>query len=429
MDIAAQIRDAIERNHLIPDGKDVVVGVSGGADSVALIRAISASNIPCTIAHLNHRLRGAESDADEQFVRELADELNLPVMVKSADVKGLAENTGQSLEMAARQARHEFFTSFANAVIALAHHADDQIETFFLKLARGAGPEGLCGMPFSQIVGKLRLIRPMLGIRRTEIIGWLKSNGFEWREDTSNSDPTFLRNKVRHTILPMLEKELNPNLRETVLRTMDILRIENEWMNETISDFRFPTADLSPAAQRRVLRKWLFENGAEEAGFEAVEKILSLMKTKNGTKVFELNDRQRVLIEYGIPRFEETGKQPQPEFRLIRENGSGWRKDESRIGEVPATASFDAEKVGDSPIEVRLYREGDRMEPLGMEGSRKLQDIFTDLKIPREQRSRLPVVICRGEIIWLPGYRISRYWKVPSADSKSVHIFIKSLRT
>jgi len=420
------IRKAIECHGLIPKGANVVAGVSGGADSVALLRALHQLNVPVTVAHLNHQLRGAESDRDERFVRELAEELELPIVVESADIR----KPGLSLEMAARQARHDFFAEFENSVIALAHHADDQVETFILKLARGAGSEGLGGMSFSQPIGPLRIIRPMLGIPRSEIIQWLKENGFEWREDASNSDETFLRNRVRHTILPLLEKELNPNFRETVLRTMDILREENVWMESFIADCRLPTADLPLAAKRRALRRWLFDHGAEGVAFDAVERILERMDAGEGTTIFELNDRQRVVVEYGRPRFEEGTPSKKTSWELTTETGTGWRKDHGKgAGALPAEASFDADKVGNSSIEVRGIQPGDRIAPRGMEGSCKLQDILTDQKIPRAQRSSIPVVVCRDEIIWVPGYRTARGWEVPDASAKSVHVRIEQKRS
>jgi len=436
MELIESTHKAIDRHDLIPEGTQVVAGVSGGADSVALLRALHQLEIPVTVAHLNHQLRGAESDADERFVRRLAEELKLPLVVKSVAVRELAEATGQSLEMAARQARHAFFAEFGDAVVALAHHADDQAETFILKLARGAGTEGLGGMPYYQEIDPISLIRPMLDLPRTKIIEWLTANGFEWREDASNADEAFLRNRVRHTVLPMLEKELNPNIRETILRTMDILRQEHEWMEALLTGTSPRDSSTLPlAARRRVLRKWLFEQGAESADFDAVEKILALMDAGEGSTVFELSKRQRVVVEYGTPRFEHVGQaslpaqgrlESLPHVRLTTKKGTGWRKDHGKgAGILPAEASFDADKVGDSPIEVRGYQPGDRIAPIGMEGSRKLQDILTDQKIPRAQRPVVPVVVCRGEIIWVPGYRTARGWEVDGTNGIAVHVRVE----
>jgi len=189
------------------------------------------------------------------------------------------------------------------------------------------------------------------------------------------------------------------------------------------------------AARRRGLRKWLFKQGAESADFDAVEKILALMDAGEGSTVFELNKRQRVVVEYGNPRFEHVGQaslpaqdrlESLPHVRLTTEKGTGWRKDHGKgAGILPAEASFNAEKVGDSPIEVRGYRPGDRIAPIGMEGSRKLQDILTDQKIPRAQRPAVPVVVCRGEIIWVPGYRTARGWEVDGKNGIAVHVRVE----
>lgn len=421
MDLPALIEKKCINQGLHSQTSKIVVGVSGGADSVALLRAFHALEIPCTAAHLNHQLRGAEADGDEAFVRALAAELGFPAVVKSVDVKGLAEQSGQSIEMAARQARHEFFAAFGDAVIALAHHADDQIETFILKLARGAGAEGLSGMPVFQKLGGLQLFRPMLDLRRADLLQWLKENHFTWREDASNADESFLRNRVRHTVLPMLHNELNPHIGGAILRTMEILRAENEWLAKLeTGNLKFETG--APlAARRRTLRKWLFEHGAEEAGFEAVESILRLMNKADGTSVYELNNRQRVVIEYGTPRFEDDNFQSaEISWRMTTEPSTGWIRDESRIGDASATASVGAEKLGRRTVTVRTVQPGDRMAPLGMEGTRKIQDILTDLKVPKMQRQSLPVVVCGGEIIWLPGYRIARGWEVAGTDAESV---------
>lgn len=442
MQFIQTIQRTIETQHLLPSGQHVIVGVSGGADSVALLRAMHQLGIaPLTVAHLNHQLRGEAADGDEQFVRELADALDLPFVSEKADVRGLANSSGISTEMAAREARHAFFQTIGkDAVIALAHHADDQAETFLLKLARGAGMDGLCGMPFAQQIGTIRLIRPMLDIPRAEIMDWLNANSYDWREDASNQSTDFLRNRVRNIVLPMLEKELNPNIRKTILRTMDILRSENAYVDAASSRIALEnttdTTTLEAAAtlaqplalQRRIVRKWLFDNGAEAADFDAVEKILSLAATATGTAYFELNATHRIVFEYGVLRIEnQPSSRPAPQWKWTIKHGTGWKKDHGKgAGILPAEASFNADKVGDSRIEIRRFEPGDRMAPLRMEGHRKLQDIFTDQKIPRAQRPHIPIVVCRGEIIWLPGYRTARGWDVDGQQGNAIHLRIEA---
>jgi len=420
------IRETIVRHDLIPADEKIVAGISGGADSVALLRLLHALDIPCTVVHLNHCLRGEESDADEQFVESLARELGFPFYAKSVDVRAQATASGQSIEMAAREARHTFFAEFGHSTIALGHHADDQVETFILKLARGAGTAGLSGMPYAQEIGPIRLVRPLLDVRRSAIVAWLESNRYPWREDTSNTDERMLRNRVRHNILPVLEQSLNPNIREAVLRTMDILQNENSWMDTLLANQSWQQ-DLPLAAKRRLMRTWLFEQGAQEAGFETVEHILAQMEAGEGSKIIELNARQRVVVEYGKPRFEErSGSPDEPKFHLTVESGTGWRTDHGRgAGILPAEASVDAAMVGDSPLSVRAWQPGDRIAPRGMDGSRKLQDILTDQKIPQADRTGVPVVVCREEVIWVPGYRIARGWAVDGADGKSLHLRVE----
>jgi len=451
MTLVEQVGSALRASGYQP-GTPVIAAVSGGADSTALLHALYQLQVPLTVAHLNHCLRGNESDGDESFVRALANRLNLPMIGKSCDVKKLAEETGWSLEMAARQARLRFFADIAgdNALVALAHNADDQVETFLLKLARGAGSDGLGGMPLLQPMENYSIIRPMLGISRATIFQWLKEHNLKWREDSSNHDKRFLRNCIRHEILPLLEKRLNPDIRNTILRTMDILREETRWMESMIEGKTFRDR-LPIAARRRLLRKWLFEYNAENVTFGAVDKILSLIDGGKGTKVYELNSRQRVVVEYGQPRFQymDTGspspnpnptgeispkqqnRDPENEqcpWRVFTETGTGWKKDHGKgAGILPAEASFDAKKIGNATLTVRRFRPGDRMKPLGMTGSRKLQDIFTDQKIPRARRTEIPVVECRGEIIWIPGYRTARGWEVPDPKAASVHIRIERI--
>jgi tRNA(Ile)-lysidine synthase len=179
------------------------------------------------------------------------------------------------------------------------------------------------------------------------------------------------------------------------------------------------------------LRNWLFNQGATGVDFSMVDKILALMERSRGTVYFELTSTQRIVIEYGTLRFENQPATPvKPQWTLHLKKGVGWKKDHGKgAGILPAEASFSAKMIGDSPVQVRGFEPGDRIKPMGMDGSRKLQDIFTDQKIPRAQRSTIPVVLCRDEIIWIPGYRTARGWHVKGESEKSIHICIEHNRT
>ena len=439
MDMIEKVKAAIEQGNLIPAGASVVVGVSGGADSVALLHILHRLGYSVTAAHLNHSIRGAEADGDEAFVKALCKKLGIKCVTQKTDVPALAKEKGISIEMAAREARHKFFRSQVEShptnrreaaqmcgkersdwqkskvVVALAHHADDQLETFFLRAARGSGPSGLGGMRYSQQLSPMQLVRPMLGIRKHEIIQWLEKNKGAgsacWREDATNTDETISRNIVRHQILPILGK-LNDRAAENILRTMEILRDEDEFLSAT-AELEMDELHAQPkAVQRRIIQRWLIDHGARP-DFDSIEKVIEFAAGTDGSRSLDL-EGLRIVNEYGTLR---AGSQNFSVGGTIRiEKGAG-------ILRGPWCASVSLAKVAGREVIVRAVRPGDRMEPYGMEGSKKLQDIFTDLKIPKAKRERWPVVECGGEIIWLPGYRIARGWELSGETEPALHLF------
>jgi tRNA(Ile)-lysidine synthase len=248
----------------------------------------------------------------------------------------------------------------------------------------------------------------MLGIRRAEIIQWLEKEKIEWREDATNTDESISRNFIRHQLLPMFGK-LNDRAAENLLRTMDILRDEEE----------FP----EKAARRREVRDWLIEQGVTPT-FDAVEQVIEFADGTDGSRSMDL-EGLRIINEYGVLRTESgrgfqplaSGRMPLPQKMTIKtEEGIG-------ILRGPWCASVSLAKVAGRKVTIRVAKPGDRMEPYGMEGSKKLQDIFTDLKIPKAQREQWPVVECGGEIIWLPSYRIARGWELSSDSEPALHLF------
>lgn len=430
MNFIEEIDRTICRNQLIPDEQALIVGVSGGADSVALLYTLYALGYRPKVAHVNHGLRGIEADADEDFVRSIAETLDLPFYRTKVEIKRVAEETGASIEMAARKERHRFFKTLApHPTVALAHHADDQVETFLLRIARGAGIEGLSGMDPVQQIGPLRLIRPLLSVSRATILTWLKERGYRWRDDSSNDDIQFKRNTVRHTILPMLEAELNPNIRMALLRTMELLREENKWMTQLASDSTLEKFKTYPLAQqRRMVRSWLFEQGVDDPNYEMVTQLIDLMCNGKGTAILHVDKQRKILVEYGMPRLMQRDQMDAPKWGLQISHSTGWEKDTATgIGKLPAKASLNAQRAGNETFSVRSAEPGDRMCPLGMDGHRKLQDIFTDLKVPAQKRSYIPVVFCGDEIVWIPGFRIAQGWEVPSQTAASIQISLEEI--
>jgi tRNA(Ile)-lysidine synthase len=452
----------LREQNLTAPGTHILVAVSGGADSVALLLALhrlARNGRPAlTAAHLHHGLRGREADADARFVRAVCRRLGVRCVVGRAAVRARARARGESIEMAARAARYAFLERTARRVgatqIATAHTRDDQAETVLLKLARGAGPEGLSGIaPCTAPAGRrVGLVRPLLTVSRAEVEAFLKRLGQDWRTDASNVSRDHLRNRVRHDVLPLLEAALNPAIRAVLARTADILRAENAWMDAEARracppDGRLTVrgvAGLPAALRRRVLRVWLSAQGVEteRIDFETVERITRLAGTVRGTRSVDLPGGRIVRRRYGYLAVAQRGtpaafrvalalpgttELPQVGLRVHAAVAPGIVRARGRPGATPARASLNRAAVGRRRVYARSWRPGDRMRPYGMEGSRKLQDIFTDARVPADRRGHIPVFECGGEIVWIPGYRVARDWTVPDAETPALQLAVEPL--
>ena len=461
------LQRTLGQDRLIHSGDHVLVGVSGGADSVALLVGLQAlapaSDLTLTCAHLDHRLRGADSAADAASVMALAGGLDIPCIAGRSDVRGRARRKGISIEMAAREARYDFFVRSARrcgaTAIATAHTADDQAETLLLRMARGTGVDGLGGIPPSSVIRGLRLVRPLLELRRAAIEGFLVQRGIEWREDASNHDPAHRRNRVRHELLPWLRRELNPGVTDALCRLATTARDDSALLDETcralMTDFCLPDgslrlaglAALPTAAQRRIVRAWMVTAGVDIAamGFDGIERLLVLAKRKSGgRRSLPLPSGPCITREYGRLRIEDVDagggdvavrcRLASPGETLIPELGlavtvsrePGGVKDVCRgPGALPACASISRRAVGRKQLYLRTWKPGDRMAPLGMRGSQKLQDIFINEKVPASHRARVALLECGGEIVWIPGYRVARGWEVRAQDRTAVRVSMR----
>lgn len=269
-----------------PPNRRYLIGVSGGRDSVALLDLLAGFGYhKLVVCHLNHRLRGRSSDADARFVERLAAHYGFSCVIGREDVAVRAEKSRESIETAARNARHEFFRKVAGSkkcdTIFLAHHADDQVETFLFNLFRGAGSAGLGSMRVETRHGSLRVVRPMLGVWRSEIDAYIAARRLKFREDASNSSLAHQRNRMRHRILPLLEKYFGRDIRQSVWRSADILSAENEWLEslavEPGRELQVPLLRKMPLAQqRRVIHSWLKNMKVTGAGYREVELVRSL---------------------------------------------------------------------------------------------------------------------------------------------------------
>lgn len=358
------------------------------------------------ILHLDHGIR-KESRADMMFVRALAKRLALPFRFRSAAV---SKRKGVSLEMAAREERLAFFRDSVSSLrldaIATAHHADDAAETFFMRLARGAGLSGLSGLKRESRLPGLRIVRPLLHASARDIRRWLSSLGETWREDSTNSDTEIERNNVRHVVIPWLENHFDKSIRAHLARTLDILREEDEYL-ETATDAEIgrgvPLADMPLAIARRAARRELRERGMKDGWAETARRVSRAS-------------------EPAEPQVDIPGT-----YTLEISPSKGWKRSTEGIGAFPSEAWIGAAAAGGLTLEMRTRRPGDRLRPTGSAGARKLKDIFIDAKTPKALRDSLPVLAIAGteEVVWVPGCRVAEKFRVPGDDSESWHLKLK----
>lgn len=429
----------IREHALCRRNERILVAVSGGVDSMVLLHLLhqlaGSQGWKLRLAHFNHQLRGRSSAADERFVRRSAAALSLPLVVGQGKVKAFALAQGLSIEMAARQLRHDFLARTARRfkcrTVGLGHHADDQVELFFLRLFRGAGGEGIAGMKSvgpSPSDKRIRLARPLLGVRRREIKQYARENGIRFREDASNRLLDFRRNRIRHELLPLLEKHYQPALRRTVPRLMQILGAEadcvtaaaRQWLARKKPATRF--ARLPPAVQRRCLQLQL-QRLKVSADFETVESLRrnaaqpvniatgnSVVRNLEG-KV-ELRIRRNVDFNPETMRVSLRRGRGTAEFSGVRFTWRVATVSARHPQSVSGRESFDADTVG-GEIVLRHWRPGDRYQPIGMKTAVKLQDAFTNRKIPLARRRELVVATTKaGEIFWVEELRIAEGFKL-----------------
>lgn len=280
--------------HFPPD-KRYLIGVSGGRDSIALLHWLRANGYSkLIVCHLDHRLRGRKSAADAKFVERLANSLDVPFAGGAADVRALAQRQKQSIETAARAARFQFFATIARRrrclTIFLGHHADDLVETFLINLFRGAGLAGLGGIRESSIQRvnefELTMVRPLLGVWREQIDEYIRAHRLKFREDASNRELTPLRNRLRHRVIPYLEKIFGRKIRQNIWRTAMIAGDENAWMNGAIEPIPANGSELSVgklraepvAVQRRILQQWLRQQDVANVGYDLIERVRALLE-------------------------------------------------------------------------------------------------------------------------------------------------------
>ena len=427
-DLAARVLETIRKRDLIKAGDRVAVAVSGGADSVALLLLLlelrPELGIVLSVAHVNHKLRGAESDGDEWFVAELAGAHELELMAKSSPVTGRG-----SIEAAARKLRYEFFRELVRsgkaATIATGHTLDDQAETVLLRIFRGTGIRGLAGIyPRLSLENDGRtcgaVVRPLLGLRREEIREFLHDRGQAWREDSSNNDPAFLRNKVRMGVLPVLQETFGESALENLADLAEIARAEEEqWAVSSGQWSAHPALDLRElrlqplAAQRRAVRAWVEATAPEvKLSFRAIEDVLDLARAPAGRRL-ELSGGRVVRVTQGELRWESAAGTVDYEYELpvpgtVELPSCGIRiqagvTSGDTVPEADRAGLLDPKKLR-GKLHIRNWRHGDRFWPANTRAAKKVKELLSDRHAVGAEKTMWPVAEAGGEIVWMRGF-------------------------
>ncbi len=452
---ARRVLRYVHQEQLIAGGDSILVAVSGGPDSVALLHILVSLRELCGITriavlHFDHRLRGHASARDRNFVEALATTLGLPFHMASEDVLSYRHRHRLSLEMAARACRHRFFKDALSRLeadaLALGHTANDQAEEILLRLFRGAGPPGMAGMRSRTAGG---LIRPLLFATRREILAYLHNQKLSFHEDDSNRDPAHQRNAVRLAILPVVGKHFHPRVVEVLCRHARLAADEESCWQDLLAA-HWPAVcmaeapsritlsgrallDRHPALQKRLLRTAIERlqtnlQGIYAGHIEALCKLLARRATGSSLPLpgglwamlegecLVLSREPRAALPSIEPDFSQNMNGPGQYDFSIFELGLSLKDvpaatHASPFHEAPDTIWLDASAIK-WPLFLRFWKHGDRFHPLGLAGSKKLQDFFVDSRVPRGERGRVPLLCDREKIIWIVGYRLDDRVKV-----------------
>jgi len=423
----------------LADTSKILLAVSGGLDSMALLHLLYASKMDVEVAHCNFQLRGAESDGDEDLVKMICKDLNIPCHINTFSTESYADEKGLSIQMAARDLRYAWFEKLrkerACDYIATAHHQDDQVETLLLNLLRGTGLKGLHGiLPMNH-----KIVRPLLFCSRIDLEDWVAFVGINYREDSSNASTKYSRNKLRHDIIPLL-KELNPSLAKTMQENTERFEGAQKILHYFLEkDTSKLLIDLG--AQKRLSIQRLAEYPSpitilfhlmSPFGFKDWKAMETLLSSESGKQISSethllLKDRDYLLLkEYSVTEdqvIEIQKEQTKVEHPIVLKLSILDATDFEGFGSL-SEAALDFDKL-QFPLQLRKWREGDRFQPLGMKGQKKLSDYFIDEKFSVFDKKNAWLLCSVNDIVWLVGHRIHEAYKLGENTQKVYLVQLK----
>ncbi|MCH5210948.1 MAG: tRNA lysidine(34) synthetase TilS [Oscillospiraceae bacterium] len=443
------IKKTLTEYNLIDKGDRILIGLSGGADSVCLTHALHSLadelGIRIYAAHLNHGIRGDEAERDEIFAKRFAEKLGIECFTDKADIPAISTEYGISEETAGRKIRYEFFYKLCEQYnitkIATAHNKNDNAETILMNFMRGSTIAGLCGIP----VRRSCIIRPLLDVTRAEIENYCRENNLEYVTDSTNLTDSYTRNKIRHTLIPLITEEFNSNFINTVSDNASLIKDDSDYLDnealikykELVKDGKISIDDLSdepPPISRRIIRHMLksIYGGLNDVSSGYIRDILALIKKQSGTEI-HLFGGVTARCEYGMLIIEKDRKGIEPFNCGVAFNTPTQIRE---IGKI-VTVTTAHKRVSDGAVYIscdendkiiiRSRKEGDKFYPSGMTGSKKIKDYLINEKIPKEKRNSIPVIEVNG-IIAAVGNRVDRNFlfrdsgvRIEFIDSLSVH--------
>jgi len=451
-----KVRDTITSHNMLRYGDRVVVGVSAGPDSVCLLHVLhqfrDELKLNLHALYIDHGLRPDETPAEIEFCKKMCEGSSVRFIVKAIDVTTYAKGCNLNKQDAARELRYRAFEEAAFEIkadkIALGHNADDQIETFFMRIFRGSGPKGLSGIP--PVRGKI--IRPLIEVERWEIEKFLEEDRVNYIVDSSNLKEDYLRNKIRLSFLPEVKK-INPDIIETMSRTMEIFREEEKFFDILVTKtlmklisrktaahielFLSPMESMEKVILRRVLRRAIDETkGLRGIGFAHIEDIMDLIRQgRHGDRLYlpkglrAIKNYATLVMTSETPVKIGTYGLDVPGEVVIRETKTVIKVSVAEkaedYGDGKSAIVLDADKIN-MPMTVRAREDGDFFYPMGFGRRKKLQDFFVDEKMPRDERDSIPIVVSGNDIVWIAGYRGDERVKVTEATKRFIRMEIKA---